>query len=462
MSTNSTKAPIDRMPPHNLDAERCVIASAVIDKSAMAAICRHVDAESFYSVDHQIIFAAVKRIYDSGKPVDVVILAEELRRTKLYDEVGGTEGIATILNAVPSSYHAEYYARIVREKSHLRSLIRLAQHTMDRAFADGNSPIPGEADIDAICSDVSAKASEIMRTGRASIGMTVGESAGEVVERLGRKDKSEHLLTNVAEIDRLMGGLVRGCMHLIAGDAGSGKSALWKQLVRGIAAQGLPVGVVSIEETGRKIATNMLASVSGVRNRDIRFGNVGEPEIRELIDAQAALATMPITCIDDAYMLDDVVSAIHYLASEKKCVVVVVDHLHCIATRGRDSSEEVRIAGIGKALKHAFKQANVAGIALGQVNRTPVNEIPTLAVLRGSGQLGSDSDVVLYLQPQLPDASDGAAAHRDDPYPVVIWQIKHKDEAKNVRLTMDFHGNTQLFSGSIYGNTTSARDEFPY
>src|SRR4051812_32027521 len=120
---SSLASQFDRLPPHSIEAEMCLIASMMLDKEMIGSVVQIVDREAFYQADHQILWDILVKLYEQNRPVDAVILREELAKRQLLDEVGGTAYLGQILSTVPSAAHGAHYASIVREKSLLRQLI---------------------------------------------------------------------------------------------------------------------------------------------------------------------------------------------------------------------------------------------------------------------------------------------------------------------------------------------------
>src|SRR5215207_5158076 len=125
----------DRLPPHSIEAEMCLIASMMLDKDMVGQVVQIVDRESFFQADHQIIFDVLVKLYEQNRSIDAVILREELIKRQLLDEVGGTQYLAAILSSVPSAAHGAHYAGIVREKALLRQLIAASNDILRDAYA---------------------------------------------------------------------------------------------------------------------------------------------------------------------------------------------------------------------------------------------------------------------------------------------------------------------------------------
>src|SRR5450432_3040439 len=125
----------DRLPPHSIEAEMCLLGSMMLEKEVVGQTVQLVDREAFYQADHQIIFDVLIKLYEMNRPIDAVIVFEELMKRQLLEEVGGKGYLAQIIGSVPSSAHGAHYANIVREKALLRQLISASNEILRDAYA---------------------------------------------------------------------------------------------------------------------------------------------------------------------------------------------------------------------------------------------------------------------------------------------------------------------------------------
>src|SRR6476469_5200135 len=133
MDTSVAKQ-FDRLPPHSIQAEMCLLASMMLDKEMVGQVVTIVDRDDFFQADHQIIYDVLVKLYEQNRPIDAVILHDELAKRGLLEEIGGVGYLATVMNTVPSSSHGEHYAGIVREKSLLRQLIGASNDILRDAY----------------------------------------------------------------------------------------------------------------------------------------------------------------------------------------------------------------------------------------------------------------------------------------------------------------------------------------
>ena len=209
-------AEFDRLPPHSIEAEMCVLASMMLDKEAAGEIVQKVDRDSFYLADHQIIFDVMRKLYDQNRPMDAVILREELSKRHLLDEVGGTAYLAQVLGSVPSAAHGGHYAGIVREKGLLRQLIRASNEVLQDAYAP-------QEEAELVLDRAEKKIFDIAQKKVGGSMSALGDVAMEVYEMLednGRRG----IETDFHDLDDMLNGLQSGEMIIIAARPSMGKA----------------------------------------------------------------------------------------------------------------------------------------------------------------------------------------------------------------------------------------------
>ena len=424
----------DRLPPHSIEAEMCLLASMMLDKEAVESVTRAVDREMFYQADHQIIFDVLLKLHGQSRAVDAVIVREELLKRQLLEEVGGAAYLAAILDSVPSAAHAMSYARVVREKALLRQLISASNDVLRAAYA------PHE-EAASILTDAEKSILRIAEAHRSGIGaadsiQTLESIVYRVLESKENR-KVERIPTGLAAIDRRIGGVPVGGLTLIAGRAGMGKSQLGKQIAMNHAkAGGVPL-IVSIEESAHKIGENYLSGASGIRNSRIVYNfekqtffddrgqdvSLSEQDWGELSHAAGRLAPLKLYVDDAQQKLSDIARVIRRAVRKHGVTMVFVDHLHLIDAE-TDANRVQQITMISGGLKNLFKELKIAGVVAAQMNRgggaqgVEQDAPPELWQLRDSGSLEQDGDLIFQL-------------HRADYY---NWKKLGKDFVPDNRL----------------------------
>src|SRR5439155_5926342 len=207
-SSYTGEGQFDRLPPSAIEAEMCLLASMMLDKEMVGQVVTMLDRDAFYQADHQIIFDILIKLYEQNRPVDAVILREELIKRQLLEEIGGAAYLGQILNSVPSAAHGVHYATIIREKHLLRQLISASNDVLRDAYA------PHEK-ADLVLDKAEKRIFEIAQKKVSGAISSLGDVAMEVYEMLEEKGR-RGIETGFFELDDMLNGLQNGEMILIA------------------------------------------------------------------------------------------------------------------------------------------------------------------------------------------------------------------------------------------------------
>lgn len=391
-----------RVPPHDIEAEMCVIGSLLLagsDQELIQATCAELTQQSFYNPDHGIYFTAMLKMHRDGKPLDNVLIKNELIRAGLFIEVGGIEYMVKLINTVPSPSHGPHYASVVAEKYKLREIIRISTAATLAAYEPARHDKATE-----IAGTLSKGIDGLIYNGNADNIITIGEAIEKVIDEYGTK-ATTRIKTGLSDLDEIIGGLPIGQFTLIGARPRIGKSALAKQIVLNAAIDGVRCGIITIEENRSKIGKNYLANASGVQNSKIVYGRANNEELQSILAAVPRLSSLPIFIADEPVKQTEVMSAVNVMVKKHKCKLIVVDYLQLIAPE-EESNENRELTQISRALKNAWKHHDVAGLALCQLNRGSEAvgvRRPTIKDLRGSGAMDQDGDLIMLL-------------HREDAY----------------------------------------------
>lgn len=384
-----------KLPPHSIEAERCLLASMMLDREAIDSMGGIVGRDSFYQPDHQIIYETIVAIHREGRPVDAVILREELNKRGLLVEIGGSAYIGTILASVPSAAHIKEYAAAVRETHLRRQAIKAANDVLRSAY----DPHGKDADC-------------VVQGGASAFANILGQSSGIHIRSLEsvlhdvwsdlEQGGVPSVPTGYRGLDDRLSGLVNGEMIVIAARPSMGKSALGKELIRQIAGGSVPCGLISVEEKEKKVGRNMLASESGVENNRIRSGNIRSDEMDRFKSAFVRSTKLPLWIDDKSYTLSQVIASATCMKSQYGCRAVFIDYLQLIDAEmdSRNANDTAKVSHVSKEIKRTAKRLDIPIVILAQLNRS--NESvgirrPKLSDLRQSGQIEQDADVVILL-----------------------------------------------------------------
>jgi replicative DNA helicase len=383
----------DRLPPHSIEAEMCLLASMMLDKEMIGQVVQIIDREAFYQADHQIIFDVLVKLYEQNRPVDAVILRDELKKRQLFEEVGGSEYLAAILNTVPSAAHGVHYAGIIREKGMLRQLISASNEILRDAYAPHE-----QADI--VLDKAEKKIFDIAqkKVGGAMTPMEdVLHEVFEMIENRGQRG----LETGFFELDDMMNGLQNGEMIIVAARPSMGKTAFAMNLIEHISADNRqPTAVFSLEMSKQQLAQRMLCSRGQIDAHKLRKGLLQSHEYAHLANVVGELAKAPIW-VDDSPGLTilDLRAKARRLKLQHDIKCIMIDYMQLMDNPGVESRQQ-QISEISRGIKAVARELSVPVICLSQLNRQSEGRDghrPRMSDLRESGSIEQDADVIMLL-----------------------------------------------------------------
>lgn len=390
---------LDRIPPHSIDAEMATLGSMCLNREAAGMaipIIAREKADCFYRADHRLIFETLVDLYDRNEPIDLVVVHDELERRGTLEEVGGDEYMVRLAESVPSWVNVEYYARIVRDKSMLRDLIRAAGQIAEEAYG-------ADEDTKVILDKAEQKlfaVTEQRVSGQA-------EPLGEFIEETWRQIESRdgHYITGeptgFTELDDMLSGLQPGELIIVAARPSMGKTALGLCVAEYLAVdEKKPVAFFSMEMSKQQLAQRILCSRGRVDSHKLRRGMLSAKEINDLSEICDDLIKAPLYIDDTPGMtVLELRSKARRLKARHNIAAVFVDYMQLMHTPGAES-RQVEIAAISRGLKGLGRELNVPIVALAQLNRQAEGRVgnrPRMSDLRESGAIEQDADVVMLL-----------------------------------------------------------------
>ena len=433
--------PFDRLPPHSLEAEMCALASMMLDKQLAEQVVSLLDGDSFYLTDHKIIFDTIRSLIVDSRPVDAVILRDELKKNNQLDAIGGAAYIAQILSAVPSAAHGMEYAQRVREKSLLRLMIHLSDDVTRRAYS-------GES-ADQLLDSAAGEMFKLAERRITNPMQHLGDVAAQVYEMLEDKGR-RGVETGFWDLDDMLNGLQPGEMVVVAARPSMGKTAFSMNVMQQVAQQNIPVGVFSLEMSSQQLAQRMLCSVAHVDAQRVRKGQLTNDEYQRLAKVVVQMRKMPIFTDDSPQLTPlDLRTKARRLKHDHDIRCLMIDYMQLMDNPGPESRQQ-QISEISRGIKAVARELGVPVIALSQLNRASENRDghkPRMSDLRESGSIEQDADVVMLL-------------HREDYY--------HKSDANyiptnlaEVIIAKQRNGPTGTVDLIFDGNTATFRNKAP-
>ncbi|HEX8521612.1 MAG TPA: replicative DNA helicase [Tepidisphaeraceae bacterium] len=390
---DSIKSQFDRLPPHSIEAEMCLLAAMMLDKDMIGEVVQIVERDAFFQADHQIIFDILLKLYEQNRPIDAVLVREELLKRQLLEEVGGVQYLAAILNSVPSAAHGKHYAGIVREKFLLRQLIAASDDILRSAYS------PHEQ-ADLVLDKAEKKIFEIAQR-KISGAMTPMEDVlhevFEMIENRGQRG----LETGFFELDDMMNGLQSGEMVIIAARPSMGKTAFAMNVIEHVAADSMmPCAVFSLEMSKQQLAQRMLCSRGQIDAHKLRKGMLQSHEYAHLANVVGELAKAPIW-VDDSPGLTplELRAKARRLKLQHDVKCIMIDYMQLMDNPGPDSRQQ-QISEISRGIKAVARELSIPVLALSQLNRASEGRDghrPRMSDLRESGSIEQDADVIMLL-----------------------------------------------------------------
>ncbi len=410
-------AAAERTLPHNLEAERSVLGAILIDNESFNIAASVIDSRAFFRDAHRRIFERMVALAERSQPIDLITLKEELERAGEVEEVGGPAYIASLVDGVPRSTNVEYYAKIVKEKATLRSLIFSANKILSNAYEADQ-----EADLilDEAESAIFSVAEDRIKAGFVVMRDLVKESFPKIEQLFEHKSFISGISTGFTEVDKMTRGFQRGDLIIVAARPSMGKTSLVLNIAQHVATAGSVAGFFSLEMSKEQLFMRMLACEAKIDNYRLMSGQIGQKEYGQITHALETLSDARLY-IDDTPGIGalEMRAKARRLQAEHGLDLLAIDYIQLMTGRGRYENRTLELASISRSLKGLAKELNVPIVVLSQLSRAPEarsDKRPQLADLRESGALEQDADVVIlifreemYKQDNEPSESDGIA-----------------------------------------------------
>ncbi|MDZ7319013.1 MAG: replicative DNA helicase [candidate division KSB1 bacterium] len=391
---------IQRLPPQDIEAEMAVLGAMFLESDAVGKALELLDENCFYKTAHQKIFKAAVELYDHQEPIDVITLADHLKKKGQLEEVGGNYYLIQLSEKVPSAANIEFYAKIVLEKALLRRLINVTTDITNRAYEH-------KGDVYSLLDDVEKEVFVLserrLKKGFVSIYQTMHETFERIESFHGKMGGVTGIPSGFAELDEKTSGFQNSDLIVVAGRPSMGKTAFCLNIARNAAVEhGVPVGIFSLEMAAYQLAMRMLCSEARVDSHAVRTGKLPKDDWQKLSLSVGVLAEAPIY-LDDSPALSilEIKAKARRLKYEKKIGLLIVDYLQLIQGPPGSESRQQEISSISQALKALAKELNIPVIALSQLSRAVESRggdrRPMLSDLRESGAIEQDADVVIFI-----------------------------------------------------------------
>lgn len=390
---------IERQLPRNLEAEKAVLGSILLLPPVFDEVALIIRPDDFYDDANRTLFEHLLQMHDAGQQLDPMLLVERLRSADQYESIGGAAYIAELGGIVPTAAHAEYYAKIVADKSVLRALIHAGTDILHDAY-DPTS------DTREMLSKAEEKVFGILESkGGAElnpISDVLQRSLDRLDSRMDQSNQSGGLETGFEDFDQLTGGLQNSELIILAARPSMGKTALAMNIAEHAAMHaGAQVLFVSLEMSAIELGDRLLCSVAEVNGQRLRNGTITGDERRKLVQSAAEISQAPLF-IDDSpsRTMTEIAANARRLKRREGLGLIVIDYLQLIDPDSSRDPRQEQVAKIARRLKGLAREMEVPVLCLAQLNRqveSTRDNKPQLSHLRESGAIEQDADVVMFV-----------------------------------------------------------------
>ena len=390
---------MERLPPHSIEAEEAVLGSLLIDPDAIFEVAGFLKPEAFYRVHNRWIYDAIVSLNERHEAIDFITLTEELRRRDQLEDVGGEAYLIGLLNVVPTAVNTRNYARAVEAAATRRELIKAAGTIADLAFDEAEEI---EQVIDRAEQTLFGVSEE--RTTRDLVPVKqIARSYLERVEELHlRGDDVIGVPTGFTDLDRMLGGLNRSDLIIIAARPGMGKTSLQNAMALTAARRyHKRVAMFNLEMSGEQLVQRMISAETRIDSQRLRRGNLEDQEWPIFMQAIGHLSETRIF-IDDTPSITPMQlrTKCRRLYSEHGIDLIMIDYLQLMQSEYRSNNRVQEISDISRALKGLARELDVPVVAAAQLSRAVEqrqDKRPLLSDLRDSGSIEQDADIVMFI-----------------------------------------------------------------
>ena len=391
--------PIDRMPPHSVEAEEAVLGSILIDPEALFRVSEFLRSEDFYIIKNQWVWEACRTLHERREPIDFITLTRELATRNQIDELGGPAYISQLINTVPTAIHAEGYGRIVERAAKRRRLLHAASEIAQLAY--------DESSDDDLVND---RAEQLILGARRSRGARDARPIAQVIrdyyERIEylyeHRGEPLGVPTGFIDLDKQLGGLQKSDLIVVAARPGLGKTSLLLNIALNASQRfHQRVAVFSLEMSGEQVCERLIAQQSGIDSQRLRFGHLTDDDWPVFVQTTSGLSDIGIW-IDDTPAISPMQlrAKARRLHAEQGLDLVVVDYLQLMSVDRRGENRNQEVTQISQSLKNLARELNTPVFVASQLSRAVeqrADKRPVLSDLRDSGAIEQDSDVILFI-----------------------------------------------------------------
>ncbi len=389
----------DRVPPNNIEAEEALLGSLLIDPEAVYDVAAFLRPEAFYREQNKWIFEAILDLNERREPVDLITLTDELRRRGRLEELGGEATIIALINTVPTSINARNYGQIIEAAALRRRMIGAASTIANLAYEQ-------DENINVVIDRAEKALFSISEERTTRDLVPVKEIASSYLDRIeelhARGDDVIGVPTSFTDLDKVLGGLNKSDLIIVAARPGMGKTSLQIAIAQTAARRfNKRVAIFSLEMSGEQLVQRMIAAETRIDSQRLRRGDLKEHEWPIFYEAIGRISETQIF-IDDTPSITSMQlrTKARRLYAEHHLDLIMIDYLQLMQSERTSNNRVQEISEISRGLKGLARELDIPVVAASQLSRAVEqrqDKRPQLSDLRDSGSIEQDADVVIFI-----------------------------------------------------------------
>ena len=395
----STNTSVSKNLPVNLDAEKSVLASILLNDENFSLVADLLIPTDFYLKAHQNIYQTISDLVSKNKKIDLLMLQDELEKRGVLNESGGIEYLMELQEDIPAMGFVVQHANIIKEKKILRDLINSASEIISACYNQKEEEIEGVLDVaeNKIFQITSKKTAATF----VQLDVWLKKTFQHLATVRGLREGITGVPSGFTKLDEMTSGMQKGDLLILAARPSMGKTTLAMNMVVNAAKTGAAVAVFSLEMSAEQLVLRMLSSESKIPHQRIRNAMITSDEWVELTNTAAKLAEYQIF-IDDTPSLSimELRAKARKLKAKSDIKFIAIDYLQLLRGSNRYENRTQEISEISRALKGLSKELNIPVLALSQLSRqleSRIDKRPILSDLRESGAIEQDGDVIMFV-----------------------------------------------------------------
>ncbi|MGM0595488.1 MAG: replicative DNA helicase [Myxococcota bacterium] len=405
-------------PPQSINSEKAVLGALILDNSTINTVTPILEVDDFYSTSHSLIYKAITTLDQKQQPVDLTTLESQLQSSRDLEKVGGMDYIVELSSQVPTTTNATHYATIVRRKSRMRKVIQAAQDIVSEANSPFNEDMSEEEFFDWAGNIIYQALQEDVSSSFKNIDKEIDSFFSKMSKYQENPELMAGVSTGYIDLDKIIGGLKRGDLMILAARPSMGKTSLALNIAENVIGQDIPTLLFSLEMNSEQLTTRLLASAGSVDLHKLKNflnsggkGSVGHDLLKKMVNGANKLHKKPLLMDDTPGVNIATVRAKArqwrsnrtYFPREEpdKIGLILIDYLQLMHGKsGKNTNREQEVSDISRGLKALAREVNVPVIVLSQLNREvekQKDKKPLLSHLRESGSIEQDADIILFL-----------------------------------------------------------------